>query len=147
VALILRSLGFPSLRWRMPSKGFSPRAGIRGFDTRLYVRIAVTRHRLGFVLCAEVSVPERGFVALIHPRCVNSGGTVSESTVSVPERGFVALIRVTVRNTAGRMTIGLPSFSPRAGIRGFDTLAQADEYYGIEIQKWKFRSPSGDSWL
>jgi hypothetical protein len=92
--------------------GFSPRAGIRGFDTSLDRRPSTSPHLL-------VSVPERGFVALIpsgervgagcseqcfSPRAGIRGfdtvvvksttGTGYDITgVSVPERGFVALIR------------------------------------------------------
>ena len=45
--------------------------------------------------------------------------------VSVPERGFVALIR----STLDHVDVGRGSqsrFSPRAGIRGFDTAVDAE---------------------
>ena len=93
---------------------FSPRTGIRGFDTN-----GRTSSRSGFV---HVSVPERGFVALIHTgRPPSVSTSVSEwCDVSVPERGFVALIRGLAIATA---MFAERRFSPRAGIRGFDTRA------------------------
>ena len=74
---------------RMASmNSFSPRAGIRGFDTRTFATRDLQR-----TPAEQVSVPERGFVALIH-RC--------------------GLVRHRQRRLG-------PGFSPRAGIRGFDT--------------------------
>ena len=43
----------------LATKRFSPRAGIRGFDTAM----VMPRHRPSSI--GSVSVPERGFVALI----------------------------------------------------------------------------------
>ena len=78
---------------------------------------------IGLAMAASrqaVSVPERGFVALI-PRtragCVESG--CAAYAVSVPERGFVALIRQSQV--------------------GYDELAPTTTS--------EFQSPSGDSWL
>ena len=64
---------------------FSPRAGIRGFDTGDLVPCAMPPEY-------RVSVPERGFVALIRVQRL-ARLTATGSQVSVPERGFVALIR------------------------------------------------------
>ena len=48
------------------------------------------RHSLA---TGTVSVPERGFVALIRLRRRDAVDDLGHTTVSVPERGFVALIR------------------------------------------------------
>ena len=50
------------------------------------------------------------------------------TTVSVPERGFVALILATISERRRWLTPAL-RFSPRAGIRGFDTDAHDWEQY------------------
>ena len=93
---------------------FSPRAGIRGFDTRRGDQTDAVR------LVRQVSVPERGFVALIQRHSPEDGCSAMICTVSVPERGFVALIHVSrYADMVLRMTN--LRFSPRAGIRGFDT--------------------------
>jgi hypothetical protein len=64
-----------------------------------------------------VSVPERGFVALILAYRFDIDGVEgTEQNVSVPERGFVALIRIIRPASASRQTAA-------------------------------FQSPSGDSWL
>ena len=149
-----------------PRFRFSPRAGIRGFDTRNTARAVVFLTNM-FVM---VSVPERGFVALIHPvppwRCDRTDATVSVPErgfvalipvaepdadaqaydVSVPERGFVALIRC---YAGGRTGAGRRRFSPRAGIRGFDTwqCKRVRTDNGTYYPPSGFQSPSGDSWL
>ena len=93
-------------------------------------------------------------------------------TVSVPERGFVALIRAVATTMRAQLHSELHSFSPRAGIRGFDTHGGTDlirvsnppvrfspraGIRGFDTD-WQtrlgriavscvFQSPSGDSWL
>ena len=90
--------------------------------------------------------------------------------VSVPERGFVALIP---KLESSVISISCTRFSPRAGIRGFDTpvVAQQPEDCSqgcivsvpergfvaliltevsgtfARISNEEFQSPSGDSWL
>jgi hypothetical protein len=99
---------------------FSPRAGIRGFDT--YADTFETQTHIAF---RRVSVPERGFVALILSA---SGHRDAAESVLCSHRS---------------------GFSPRAGIRGFDTSAQVLEVQliGVEDELKMFQSPSGDSWL
>jgi hypothetical protein len=94
-----------------------------------------------------VSVPERGFVALIRDRTAGrESARFRRGGVSVPERGFVALILSTVRCTKGGIV--LIGFSPRAGIRGFDTQPTPLKSSGMPIGAGlMFQSPSGDSWL
>ena len=74
----------------------------------------------------DVSVPERGFVALIlrHSAVTHRVRLQVQprpAHVSVPERGFVALIPASARRRSARRSLHVDSFSPRAGIRGFDT--------------------------
>ena len=98
---------------RATGRGFSPRAGIRGFDTFAPGGCAV-----GLAIVPTwVSVPERGFVALILRVAASVTGVRCNPDVSVPERGFVALILLQVAPSSG------PS------------------------QCEQFQSPSGDSWL
>jgi hypothetical protein len=42
--------------------------------------------------------------------------------------------------------LAMPSFSPRAGIRGFDTKMSVAQFKAAVAGK-TFQSPSGDSWL
>ena len=72
-----------------------------------------------------------------------TGGVTS---VSVPERGFVALIHAIACRSVATCATGLTGFSPRAGIRGFDTACAASVRCTIARHD-EFQSPSGDSWL
>ena len=60
-------------------------------------------------------------MALIRPGLALNGIRASE--VSVPERGFVALIPIQAFAVHQAEEPNQDSFSPRAGIRGFDTCA------------------------
>ena len=53
--------------------------------------------------------------------------------VSVPERGFVALIPSKLRMRWIKDTAS--GFSPRAGIRGFDTDGDADHHRHVHVQE------------
>ena len=65
--------------------------------------------------------------------------------VSVPERGFVALILMVLNPPAG-YEFFLRRFSPQAGIRGIDTPARTGNG-DVGPDGTLFQSPSGDSWL
>jgi hypothetical protein len=91
-----------------------------------------------------VSVPERGFVALIRDRGRVARGLAAEDRVSVPERGFVALIRCQFAGDVHSCPVH--RFSPRAGIRGFDTTDPCCVPTPVPSGV-PFQSPSGDSWL
>ena len=95
----------------------------------------------------RVSVPGRGFVALIGEGCSIHPDHGEQYRVSVPGRGFVALIENCNHRRAAARRIG--SFSPRAGIRGFDR--RPNWWRGsvsfLLKQRVKFQSPGGDSWL
>ena len=125
--------------------GFSPRAGIRGFDTSEQSCRKSTGKR------SIVSVPERGFVALI-PRDHRHGLLGPEAGEGFSPRagirGFDTVSWMTTGRITMTVTIWLLGFSPRAGIRGFDTGAKLRlKVEGSTSVSFSFQSPSGDSWL
>ena len=94
-----------------------------------------------------VSVPERGFVALIRNELVNATNG-DACTVSVPERGFVALI---LRDDDPDLHLALlDSYLVSVPERGFVALirpARCQRVHCFIRMTLRFQSPSGDSWL
>ena len=97
----------------IPSPGhmcFSPRAGIRGFD-RLH-RHCGSGSPTSFSPRAGIRGFDTTYLTLTYLQVSRV------DAVSVPERGFVALIAAP--GTSGGLCRETIRFSPRAGIRGFD---------------------------
>jgi hypothetical protein len=136
------------------------------------VRRAATGRGAGALIC--VSVPERGFVALIPKP---NGQRSAERQANAAKKSFSPRAGIRGFDTSGTATAyksdcSTPTrFSPRAGIRGFDTnrdqrqvwptrgehvsvpergfvaLILSDDPVEEIAEDGTFQSPSGDSWL